>query len=214
MLIGSDQCFPACLPVDDREECIRIVRVEVEDGSLLEVTYALADAIVNTSIQDGTVFLLGSVSHLSKSGTQQYITDWIRSRLWLRNRFGEKCMVLHLFPVSAQGISSKCTVRSIIELLHWVMSLNDTEAVLAKKCTENYCNTYLGTTGGETDWANGLQCFRVPAGLDTKAYVSLVSEGWGNHPDCIPPLSQAAERGIVLSLISTRTNFKKTFFLF
>ena len=86
MLIGSDQCFPACLPVDDREECIRIVRVEVEDGSLLEVTYALADAIVNTSIQDGTVFLLGSVSHLSKSGTQQYITDWIRSRLWLRNR--------------------------------------------------------------------------------------------------------------------------------
>ena len=148
VLIGSDQCFPACLPVDDREECIRIVRVEVEDGSLLEVTYALADAIVNTSIQDGTVFLLGSVSHLSKSGTQQYITDWIRSRLWLRNRFGEKCMVLHLFPVSAQGISSKCTVRSIIELLHWVMSLNDTEAVLVKKCTENYCNTHLGTTGG------------------------------------------------------------------
>ena len=36
VLIGSDQCFPACLPVDDREECIRIVRVEVEDGSLFK----------------------------------------------------------------------------------------------------------------------------------------------------------------------------------
>ena len=94
------------------------------------MTYALADAIVNTSIQDGTVFLLGSVSHLSKSGTQQYITDWVRSRLWLRSRFGEKCMVLHLFPVSVQGICGKSTVRSIIESLHWVMSLNDTEAVL------------------------------------------------------------------------------------
>ena len=128
VLVGSDQCFPACLPVDDGEECIRIFRVE--DGSLLEVTHALADAIGSTGIQDGTVFLLGSVSHFSKSGTQQYITDWVRNRLWLRSRFGEKCMVLHLFPVSVQGICGKSTVRSIIESLHWVMSLNDTEAVL------------------------------------------------------------------------------------
>ena len=51
------------------------------------------------------------------------------------------------------------------------------------------------------DWFNGWQCFRVPAGLDTKVYVSLVSEGRGNRPDCIPPLSQAAERGLVLTLI-------------
>ena len=46
----------------------------------------------------------------------------------------------------------------------------------------------------------------MPAGLDTKVYVSLVSEGWGNRPDCIPPLSQAAERGIVLSLIEELNN--------
>ena len=50
------------------------------------------------------------------------------------------------------------------------------------------------------DWFNGWQCFRVPAGL-AKVYVSLVSEGWRNRPDCIPPLSQAAERGLVLTLI-------------
>ena len=42
----------------------------------------------------------------------------------------------------------------------------------------------------------------MPAGLDTKAYVSLVSEGWGSRPDCIPPLSKAAEKKLILQLIA------------
>ena len=38
--------------------------------------------------------------------------------------------------------------------------------------------------------------------MDTKAYVSLVSEGWGSRPDCIPPLSKAAEKKLILQLIA------------
>ena len=49
------------------------------DGSLQEVTYALADAIGSTDLHQGTIFLIGSVTYLSTVGTQQYITDWVRS---------------------------------------------------------------------------------------------------------------------------------------
>ena len=99
-------------------------------------------------------------------------------------------MVLPLVPVMVQGIHGKSIVRSLLESLHWFTSLKDTEAVLQKGCIANFCTTFIACTNkgiGETDWANGRQCFRVPAGLDTKAYVSLVSEGWGSRPDCIPP---------------------------
>ena len=44
---------------------------------------------------------------------------------------------------------------------------------------------------------------RVPGGLDTKAFVSLVSGGWGERPQCLPPLSQEAEREIILTLTAT-----------
>ena len=200
VLVGSDQCFPACLPAGDGEECIRVVRVE--DGSLQEVTYALADAIGSTDLHQGTIFLIGSVTYLSTVGTQQYITDWVRSRWWLKNRFGESCKVLPLVPVAVQGIGGMSTVRSILETLHWFASLKDTEAILMKKHIEYFCATFLtaGNSTSETGWANSRQCFRVPAGLDTKASVLLVSEGWGCRPDCIPPLSLAAERKIILSL--------------
>ena len=102
VLVGSDQCFPACLPVVDGGECLRVVRVE--DGSLQEVTHALADLVGNFKLHGSTVVLLGSISHLGKVGTQQYITDWVRSRWWVKNRLGEQCMVLPLVPVPVQGL--------------------------------------------------------------------------------------------------------------
>ena len=102
VLVGSDQCFPAALPCTDDGECLRIVRVE--DGSLQEVLHALADSIGDSKLPDGTVFMLGSVSHLGRVGTAQYLTDWVRSRWWLKNRFGEKCLVVPLVPVPIQGI--------------------------------------------------------------------------------------------------------------
>ena len=100
-LAGMDQAFPACLPETDGNKCLRIVRVE--DGSLQEIVHALADAVGGNTLATGTVFLIGSLSHLVNVGTAQYLTDWVKSRHWLHTWFGEHCMVLHLPPVLVQG---------------------------------------------------------------------------------------------------------------
>ena len=42
-----------------------------------------------------------------------------------------------------QGVSSKSTVRCLIETLHWFMSLKDTEAILMRNITEQFCTTSL-----------------------------------------------------------------------
>ena len=102
VLVGSNQCFLASLPQTYGGECLRIVRVE--DGSLQEVLHAPADSIGDAELPDGTVFMLRSLSHLGRVGTAQYLTDWVRSRWWLKNRFGEKSLVVLLVPVPIQGI--------------------------------------------------------------------------------------------------------------
>ena len=71
-----------------------------------------------------------------------------------------------------------------------------------KGALANFIGTFLSKGTGCSN-LNGRQCFRVPAGLDTKATVSLVSEGWDIRPEEIPALSEAAERGIVLPMIAT-----------
>ena len=87
------------------------------------------------------------------------------------------------------------TVRSVIETLHWFAALNATEAVLMKGIFQNFINTHLPRMTGQ-GWADGRQVLRVPGGLDTKAFVSLVSEGWGGGEATVPttPLSGGRER--------------------
>jgi hypothetical protein len=45
-------------------------------------------------------------------------------------------------------------------------------------------------------------CFRLPAGLDTHATAACVSAEWASWPDSIPPLSETAEKDMVLPLIA------------
>ena len=196
---AADQSFPACAPASDTDECIRVVRVE--DGSLQEVIHALADAVGTSKLGTGTVVALGSISHLAEVGSAQYITDWVRSRSWLKTRFGEHIVVIPLIPILSNGWDGRSIVRALIEVLHWFMSLGDTEAVLMKGIMHRFLDTNLARSSGR-GWADGRQCLRVPAGLDTKAFVSLVSEGWGCRPDGIPPMSPAAEQEMILSLVT------------
>ena len=199
VMVAADQSFPACVPSTDSRECIRVVRVE--DGSLQEVIHALADAIGQSKLGTGTIIALGSISHMADVGSAQYITDWVRSRSWLKSRFGDSLVVIPLIPILCSGWDGRSTVRSLLEVTHWFMSLSDTEAVLMRGIMQKFVNTFLARSVGR-GWADGRQCLRAPAGFDTKAFVSLVSEGWGCRPDAIPPVSPAAEQDIILSLIA------------
>ena len=202
--IASDQCFPACLPVPrGGGECLRVVRVE--DGSLRDITLALADSIGKAILTSGTVVCLGSASHLASVGTAQYIQDWVRSRWWIRERLGEATMVLPLAPIPVAGIQGRSLVRSLIEVTNWFLTLESTECILTRNVHNLFLSTYLARGTGE-GWANERLCFRLPVSLDSHVYVNTVSEGWGSRPDGIPPLSQAAEEELVGPLLKVLKN--------
>ena len=96
-------------------------------------------------------------------------------------------------------------VRALLETVTWFGAQNATETVLVRDILGEFVQVHI-RQGTGTGNLNGRQCFRVPAGLDTKTTVSLVSEGWGVCPDSIPAMSKAAEEGIVLSLIAMLNN--------
>ena len=203
VLVGTDQCFPACSPSGDGGESMRIVRVE--DGTLQDIMYTLADVVGSNKLEDGSVILLGSTSYLGEVGTAQYLSDWCKSRWWLKTRLGEGCHIIPLVPVPATDVKGVGLVRALLETLTWFGAQNATETVLVRSILGSFVDSHI-RQGTGTGNLNGRQCFRVPAGLDTRTSVSLVSEGWGVRPDGIPAMSKGAEEGIVLSRIAMLNN--------
>jgi hypothetical protein len=199
-IVASDQSFPACMPARTaKKECIRVIRIE--DASLQDLTHALADALGKVKLAPGTVILLGSVAHLALCGTEHYITDWVRSRWWLKERLGDAVVVVPLAPILVGGVQGRSIIRSLVESLHWFTSLSATEAVLMKGIMHGIIGTQFTCKDG-LGWEGDRQCFRLPAGLDTKATVAMVSEGWHSLPESVPPLSPAAEKAIVVEYIN------------
>ena len=73
VLVGTDQCFPACTPSKDDGECIKIVRVE--DGSLQDIMYALADAVGSNKLANGSVLTHVGVNIISGRGGHCTVSD-------------------------------------------------------------------------------------------------------------------------------------------
>ena len=111
-------------------------------------------------------------------------------------------MVVPLPPVPVGGLSGKSVIRSLVETLSWFSSLDSTECIIMRESIKHLTDTTLGRTH-TTGWADGRQCFRLPVSLDSPGFVTVVSEGWGSRPDCIPPLSQAAETDIIRHILSS-----------
>jgi hypothetical protein len=146
------------------------------------------------------VVLLGSFSHLCTAGTEHYLSDWVKSRWWIRERLGEYISVLPLAPVWIEGLKGRSQIRSLFESLTWFSALNATEAVLMKDIFKNTISKHFTCIAG-SGWVADRQCFRLPAGLDTRATIATVSDGWNSWPDSVPPLSQAAEKEYISSLL-------------
>jgi hypothetical protein len=73
VVMFSDQNFVPTLKSADRG-CIGVVRIE--NASLLELYEIASEMFGGVNFPEGSVFLLGSVSHLGRSGTSIYAKDW------------------------------------------------------------------------------------------------------------------------------------------
>ena len=85
-VVMSDQALPPMLEGTDEQSCVRIVRIE--DGSLHELAAVFEEIFgTATEIPPGTVVLIGSGSHLLRSGSSIYAGAWTEIMSVLEKRY-------------------------------------------------------------------------------------------------------------------------------
>jgi hypothetical protein len=120
VLVLSDQNFVSQLG-SDHGKCINIVRLE--NATLLEL-FEIATEIFNCAVfPEGSIFLIGTGSHLGRSGTSVYARDWNH----IVSLFTSKWRGIRVCPLTPL-ILSECPgtiVRELGELATWFESVYD-----------------------------------------------------------------------------------------
>jgi hypothetical protein len=114
VIIVSDQNFLSCV-TGSNNNCVPTIRVE--DSTLLELYDITQEILGRTPVPPGTLFLLGSLSHLVNVGTTIYAMDWLKAI----QRFGDRwpsARVGPLTPVLRED-STGNTARHLVEIHFW-----------------------------------------------------------------------------------------------
>jgi len=94
VIVLADQNFPGLLPSAEGK-CLAIIRLE--KGTMTELVDFAINIAKPVTVPSGTVFLVGSLSHLEKVGTQSYATACINAKRRLMGAF-KKCEVVPFVP--------------------------------------------------------------------------------------------------------------------
>jgi hypothetical protein len=73
VFLFSDQNFVSSI-ASKTMNCVNVVRVE--NASLFELFEAAKEILGNVTLPEGSIFMFGSVSYLSRMGTSMYAKDW------------------------------------------------------------------------------------------------------------------------------------------
>jgi hypothetical protein len=112
VFLFSDQNFVSSV-ISQTKECVNVVR----NATLFELFETAKEILGNVTLPEGSVFMYGSVSHLSRMGTSLYAKDWTDiTALTVETWHGSK--ICPLIPL----IRSECVgsvIRELNELSLW-----------------------------------------------------------------------------------------------
>jgi hypothetical protein len=117
VVIIADQNFVSAIV--GKEFCVPVIRIE--DAALLELADFTQEVLGRTPLPAGTLFLLGTVSHLVQVGSTIYALDWQKVVAKFTDRW-PNCKVGPLPPVLRED-SPGSTGRSLVEIRHWFSTI-------------------------------------------------------------------------------------------
>jgi hypothetical protein len=118
----TDQNFVHSVPSSTGSGCLAVVRVE--DASLHNLAEIAIEILDKCSLHPGSVFMIGSVSHLFKEGTSTYAADWVRIAGMLSQKF-KNTNICPLVPVIKEDCPG-ALARDIETLALWLQNCYNT----------------------------------------------------------------------------------------
>jgi hypothetical protein len=133
-VVVTDQNFPAVLFSADRGQCISIVRVE--DRSIRDIGFSIADLLDGRQLPRGSTILVGSVSDLGWQGLVGYADELSRTVRILKEKMGTDVQVAVCPPILLGGINSYRLLRNVVEAKHWAEKLVGGGGILLRRTRE------------------------------------------------------------------------------
>ncbi len=113
VIMVGDQNFVSCL--SGKEGCVPVVRLE--DPTLMELFDITLEIFDRYPLPAGTLFLVGSTSHLQEMGTTIYALDWVRMCREYSSRW--KHVKVGPLPPILREQSGSAITRLITEVWRW-----------------------------------------------------------------------------------------------
>ncbi len=166
-ILFSDQNFVANVE-HDNGQCLNIVRLE--DASLVDLLNLSKEMFGGKTLPDGSVFLFGSASYLSRVGSGTYAKDWVT----LVTQAGIACRGIKICPLIPLLIS-QCPgtlAREIMEIATWFESMYENNPIgLLATWTAVVAATEKCSVGATTLSAMDAYKIPMPVGLSISAPV-------------------------------------------
>ena len=203
-LVLSDQNFCPFVPAKRGEKCPLVVRAE--DGMLGDLEGIFKDVFRDYCkpkgcLPQGSVILVGSLSHLSLLGITSYVEDLVRVTNSLISLTGPGVSVCPLVTVPLSGISDSTTIAQLANFDSWVISNKMAPSISLPVSRDRLWEVLCKSASTFVKQGPRGESLYLPMSL-TNARKRRFTAGAleGPFPVTIDPLDAAAELEVVCAL--------------
>jgi len=206
VIVLSDQAFPPVLPPVGDGRCVVIMRVE--DCELKELEDVLYDRFKNYSkphgvLPPGSVILVGSMAHLSRSGLNAYAPMLVETLTRIAGKMGPGISVMPYIPVPIGGVGSDTLVRDMIDLDCWILSTGAGHNSCLPDSREMFWRLVLDPARGGRRVYTSTAPLSLPAGIRNPRIKSFVSGAFDRPiPANITPFTENEEKTIICTVFT------------
>jgi len=147
-IMVSDQNFVPAL--SGRSSCVPVIRME--DPTLKELFEICVEILDRYSLPNGTLFLVGSLSHLCEMGSTIFSLDWIRMVKDFNHRW--KHVKVGPLPPVLREATSATTTKVLAEIWTWFKEMYGTSINFPARAWDRAITALADNTEQNLDLAN------------------------------------------------------------
>jgi hypothetical protein len=150
----------------------------------------------------GSVLLIGSLSHIKTRGTADYADSLVKVIADLGDRAGAGIEVIPLVLIPMHGVEAPSTVRSMLDLDAWLMTVQVTATTVLPKTRELF---WAATADGAPAAQHGGDSvtLMMPSSLRNNRKRPITMDRFEVPPPAaVPPITSDLERQLIKSMFS------------
>ena len=200
LFLLTDQNMPAVLPSKD-ELCPIVIRI---DGGLLrEIGTNFLELLGRRTVPEGSVILIGSVSHLMEEGRVGYSKGLVTEYIRFSKAFNNTVHVVPFLPPPLCGTNDSELMRAMLDISSWIVRLQKRD--LNEYFGELKIHVLSTGTGDElTELATSRH--KMPKAFDAYNDRVFMCHGWDGIRTSLPHMSVRAEKMLISSLMVDLSN--------